>query len=176
MRTNSSSDLLSGLNPEQVRAVLHTQGPLMVLAGAGAGKTAVMTRRAFRLTAGVLDNRTQFTADATPAPGSTVTINGNTYSAAQVGTASATLDYGRRYEPYLGIGWGNLARARRGLTFGVDLGVVFTGAPTVSLQASNPTNDPALTADLASAQQTATTDVNSARYWPLIQMGIGYNF
>ena len=49
MRTNNSSDLLSGLNPEQVRAVSHTRGPLMVLAGAGAGKTAVMTRRASRL-------------------------------------------------------------------------------------------------------------------------------
>ncbi len=43
------NDLLSGLNPEQVRAVRHENGPLLILAGAGAGKTAVMTRRAARL-------------------------------------------------------------------------------------------------------------------------------
>ena len=45
----NDTDLLAGLNPEQVTAVRHETGPLMVLAGAGAGKTAVMTRRAARL-------------------------------------------------------------------------------------------------------------------------------
>lgn len=45
----NDADLLAGLNPEQVTAVRHETGPLMILAGAGAGKTAVMTRRAARL-------------------------------------------------------------------------------------------------------------------------------
>ncbi|MDA8190894.1 MAG: UvrD-helicase domain-containing protein, partial [Gammaproteobacteria bacterium] len=45
----NDADLLAGLNPEQATAVRHETGPLMILAGAGAGKTAVMTRRAARL-------------------------------------------------------------------------------------------------------------------------------
>lgn len=44
------SETLQGLNKEQIKAVTHGAGPLLIIAGAGTGKTTVLTRRIAWLT------------------------------------------------------------------------------------------------------------------------------
>src|SRR6201982_1895521 len=48
-------DYLEGLNERQKEAVLHINGPLMIVAGAGSGKTKVLTTRIAHLMANGVD-------------------------------------------------------------------------------------------------------------------------
>ena len=49
------TEYLSGLNDRQREAVLHIDGPLMIVAGAGSGKTKVLTTRVAHLMANGVD-------------------------------------------------------------------------------------------------------------------------
>ena len=125
----------------------------------------------FRLTGGVVYDENQM--DVTGS-GNSYTFNGVSYPAASVGTFSGSIRF-RRYAPYLGLGFGDTLNGS-GLSAGFDLGVLFQGSPQVTLHASNPTGDPTLAQNVASAQAQANQKAASDKYYPVVGLHLGYTF
>lgn len=127
----------------------------------------------FRLTGGVLYNKNEMKLTGKPVAGSTYTINGVPYTAAQVGTLTGTLVFDKT-APYLGLGWGNRPDSRLGVSF--DIGALYQGSPRLSLSATGALSDPALAADLEQERRSAEDDLSDFKWYPVIALGAYFRF
>lgn len=107
-------DLLVGLNPEQRRAVVTTEGPLLIQAGAGSGKTKTLTHRIAYLIA---------TNKATPYNILAVTFTNKAAKEmrARVGQLTGQNSEYRGFMPYMGTFHGICVRLLR--TDGENIGI-----------------------------------------------------
>lgn len=72
------------------------------------------------------------TVDAIGEPQDDYQLESRTFTREQIGSLSASLEFGRKISPYVGFGLGNLAKGGRvGVT--MDAGVAFTGPLSVDL-------------------------------------------
>jgi hypothetical protein len=132
----------------------------------------------FRITGGVIYDRNRYNVNGQPT-GGTFTLNGNTYSASDVGSLSGQVKPGRDLAPYLGIGWGNVAGA--GVNFYADLGVMFQGRPKSSLSATCGASLSAsacaqLQSDTAAEQGRLDDKLRHFQYYPVLNVGVTIGF
>ncbi len=133
----------------------------------------------FRITGGLVFNRNKITVDGKPSNG-TYTINDNTYTAAEVGSLDGDIKF-KSTAPYIGIGWGDVAKKEGHFSFVADIGVMFQGSPDAKLNVSCGTAVPTATcdqlhSDVAEEQSKLNHDLSSYKYWPVIDIGLAYRF
>lgn len=134
---------------------------------------------ATHLTAGIMSNNNKFNLTATPDANGNYTINGSTYSAAQVGTLNGDVTFNSA-APYLGFGW-NSQPKNKGLSFKSDIGVMFQGSPKATLTyTGNGGGNPAVAAQINSQVAVEQANLNDKlknyRYYPVLSFALGYAF
>ena len=132
----------------------------------------------FRISAGAMYNGNKLTLVGKPSPGGTYTINGRTYSAANIGTLDGSVDFSNA-APYFGLGYGR--PIGKGFSLTADLGVLFQGSPRSTLTASCGPGTPAATctqlqSDVAAEQAQLDDDLHKYQYYPVVSIGLAYTF
>lgn len=130
---------------------------------------------AFRLTAGVVINGNNIDLQARTED-SLFIIDDVAYSREDVGELDGTIDF-NLLSPYLGIGWGNAVGETRRVSFFVDLGVLFQGAPQADLSATGRiASDPDFRRHLRNEEAEIEDETNNFRVYPVFSIGVTYQF
>ncbi len=130
----------------------------------------------FRITGGLLSQNNKFSVVSKPNSSGSYTIGGISYPASQVGGITGEYTFGNSIAPYLGIGFGQ--PANEGFGFNADLGVLFTGSPKVTLNATNPVfnNTPITRTPLDNQARQTENDLKGFNIYPVLSIGLSYGF
>ncbi|MGH8170416.1 MAG: hypothetical protein ACRETJ_07765 [Steroidobacteraceae bacterium] len=136
----------------------------------------------FHLTAGAALNGTKLDVVGRPSTG-TYTINGTTYSSSQIGSLTGQLKFGNSVSPYVGFGWGKPTGTNGRIHFLLDVGAIYGGTPSVSLDAQcGPAAPPGSAAcdqaqaDVATEQEKLRHKADILRWYPVVSLGIAVRF
>jgi len=114
--------------------------------------------------------------EGTAKPSLTYDIAGATYTASDVGELTTEITF-NSMAPYLGLGWGSPVLNQEGLSFRLDMGVLYQGSPNADLTASGPlASDPTFQANLEEEEKELQDAIDDFKWYPVVQLGVSYAF
>jgi hypothetical protein len=138
----------------------------------------------FRLSAGAVQKGPTIDVIGKPTGGS-YEIGDNTYTAAEIGSLSGSVEMGDSVAPYIGIGWGNPVDEAGRFTLLLDIGAIRTGAPTATFSATcgaslNATQcgqlQAELNADIAAEIAEFEDETQDLDWYPVVNVGFAIRF
>lgn len=134
----------------------------------------------FRLSLGAVTSGPKIEVVGTPTGGN-YEIGDGEYSASEVGDLYGEVKIGNSVAPYVGLGYGNVARGNHRVTFLFDLGAVYGGDPEVTLTARCGASVPAnrcaqLQNDVQAEITDLKNDTDALQWYPVVNLGIGIRF
>ena len=138
------------------------------------------TGGAFFLSAGAYFGDRQVNVSGTPAPGSTVEIGDDTFTAAQVGTLEGSMDFGGT-APFVGLGWNNTFTTDRRWGFKFLVGAAFGDDPDAELarvggSPLSPADQARLDAELDAEEMEIEEETDGFTVFPVVQLGLSFKF
>ncbi|MDR5900451.1 hypothetical protein QC823_15920 [Halomonas vilamensis] len=129
----------------------------------------------FYLTAGAALPDMTASVTGTPNVGGTYDFNGNTYTAANVGSVTGELTIADSVQPYLGLGW--RSSNKTGFGFFSELGVFSTDIQVdLSTSTGLENNWPALQSDIRAEEERLEEDADALSVYPVATFGVSYTF
>lgn len=134
----------------------------------------------FRFSFGAVATDTKIEATGRPT-GGTYELDGQVFTASQVGSLRGTVEMGNSVSPYVGLGWGNTVDAAGRVTFLFDIGAVYMGTPEVDLVATcgagvSTANCNRLQAAVQQEEDELAEDATLYEWYPVISLGIAVRF
>ncbi len=134
--------------------------------------------RGFRISAGLIYNDNKVDIVGRPDIAGSFNLNGVTYTAAQIVGVNGQIKF-KQIVPYLGIGWGSGTQNPKGWSFAADVGVMFQGTPTTSLNLSNCLVGPLcpfIQENLNAEAAALNREADNYKYFPVLRAGLTYRF
>jgi hypothetical protein len=130
----------------------------------------------FRVTGGLIAQSNKFSVTSKPSGNGSYTIDNVQRQVSEVGSLTGEYTYSNSIAPYVGIGIGK--STNDGFGFNADLGVMFSGSPKVSLNASNPVfnNNPITRNQIDNQARQTENDLKGFNLYPVLSIGLSYGF
>jgi hypothetical protein len=126
----------------------------------------------FRVSAGVVTGNDHLDINGVPDAGGSFTLNGTTYTGAQIGSVNGTAELGSGV--YVGVGTGG--RSRPGVYVVSDVGVVFRSVSTTLNGYGPASTTPQFQSDLAQARNEFQNSVGVLKTYPVVTVGLAARF
>ena len=123
-------------------------------------------KKVLRLSGGFVYNLNEVHSVVTPME--EYAIEGKTFAPDRIGTLEGRVGHQSKFNPYVGLGLGNVVAPSKRLGIALDLGMLYTNSPRVEMEGTG------MIAPTATQAPDVEADIASIKIYPMVSLGLSY--